>query len=99
MELNDWYLRGYYGLKLITAKLNTLLSDSASAPSKRSAQEDDDIAIPSSQMVKKLEELATNKLAEMIRQYKSGNKSWQGFDEAEIIAARELLDRDGNTER
>ena len=50
-------------------------------------------------MVKKLEELATNKLAEMVRQFKSGNKSWQGFDEAEIIAARELLDRNGNMER
>ncbi|CAE7176932.1 hypothetical protein CFE70_005594 [Pyrenophora teres f. teres 0-1] len=99
VELNDWYLRGYYGMKLVSAKLNSLLSDSASAPSKRNAQEDEDVAIPSSHMVKKLEELATNKLAEMVRQFKSGNKSWQGFDEADIIAARELLDRNGNMDR
>jgi hypothetical protein len=99
VELNDAYLRGYYGLKLLTSKLNTILSESTSAATKRSAQDDDDIPVPSAQTVKKLEEIATNKLAEIIRQHKSGKKGWQGYDEAEIIAARELLDRDGKTER
>lgn len=97
VELNDSYLRGYYGLKLLTSKLNadpTLTS--SSAPTKRNAQDDnDDVSLPSSQIIQKLEEIATNKLAEMIRNYKSGKKGWQGFEEAEIIAARELLDRDG----
>ncbi|KAI4928717.1 hypothetical protein J4E85_005335 [Alternaria conjuncta] len=98
VELNDAYLRGYYGLKLLTTKLNAILSDSDSA-AKRNTQEDDDVPVPNAQTVEKLEEIATNKLAEIIRQYKSGNKAWQGYDEAEIIAARELLDRDGKTER
>jgi hypothetical protein len=49
--------------------------------------------------VKKLEELATSKLAEIIRQFSSGKKGWTGYDEAEVIAARELLDRDGKIER
>ncbi|KAB2100683.1 hypothetical protein AG0111_0g10921 [Alternaria gaisen] len=95
VELNDGYLRGYYGLKLLTSKLNNALSDSTS---KRNAQEDDDIPVPNAQTVNKLEEIATNKLAEIIRLYKSGKKAWQGYDEAEIIAARELLDRNGKAE-
>ena len=95
VELNDSYLRGYYGLKLLTSKLNSILADSVSAPTKRPSQDDDEVPLPSPQIIKKLEEIATNKLAEMIRHYKSGDKAWQGYEEAEIIAARELLDRDG----
>ncbi|KNG49028.1 tetratricopeptide repeat domain-containing protein [Stemphylium lycopersici] len=95
VELNDSYLRGYYGLKLLTSKLNSTLSDSASAPTKRPSQDDDEVPLPGPHIIKKLEEIATNKLAEMIRHYKSGDKAWQGYEEAEIIAARELLDRDG----
>lgn len=99
VELNDSYLRGFYGLKLISSKLTRLLSESSSSTtSKRNlAQEDDDVSVPSISTLQKLEELATNKLAEIVRQYKSGNKAWQGFDEADVIAARELLDRDGQT--
>lgn len=61
--------------------------------------DDEDIAPPKLPSVKKLEVLATSKLAEAIRQYSSGSKAWSGLDEAEVIAARELLDRDGKTER
>jgi hypothetical protein len=96
IELNDSYIRGYYGLKLVSSKLIPLLSESTSL-SKRN--DEDDTAPPKLQSVKKLEELATSKLAEAVRQYSSGNKNWSGFDEAEIIAARELLDRDGKVER
>jgi hypothetical protein len=85
-------------LKLIASKLNNVLADAASA-SKRTPSDDDDVPVPSLETIKKLEELATNKLAEIVRQYKSGKKAWTGFNEAEIIAARELLDRDNNTER
>lgn len=99
VELNDSYLRGYYSLKLLTSKLNTILSDPASSSAtttRRNAQDDaEDVSLPSLSIVQKLEEIATNKLAEMIRNYKSGKKGWQGYEEAEIIAARELLDRDG----
>jgi hypothetical protein len=54
---------------------------------------------PKLQSVKKLEEIATSKLAEAVRQFRSGNKAWSDLDEAEVIAARELLDRDGKIER
>ncbi|KAJ5022587.1 hypothetical protein J3E73DRAFT_426423 [Bipolaris maydis] len=96
VELNDSYLRGYYGLKLLTSKLNnTLLSDPATSSAATTRRDDsDDVSLPSPEIIRKLEEIATNKLAEMIRNYKSGKKGWQGFEEAEIIAARELLDRD-----
>ncbi|KAJ4301294.1 Inositol phosphatase SIW14 [Kalmusia sp. IMI 367209] len=96
VELNDSYLRGYYGLKLVSQKLIPLLSGSSSN-SKRNA-EDDDIAPPKLPAVKKLEELATKKLGEIVRQYSASKQGQSGYDEAEVIAARELLDRDGRTE-
>jgi hypothetical protein len=99
VELNDSYLRGYYGLKLVTSKLLTVLSDSTSTSSsvkRGNAQDDDEVPIPKTATVKKLEELATTKLAEIVRKAGSGKT---GYDEAEVIAARELLDRDGKIER
>ncbi|KAF1942677.1 hypothetical protein EJ02DRAFT_401841 [Clathrospora elynae] len=99
VELNDSYLRGYYGLKFVTSKLNALLSEASSTSLKRNTQDDDDVPVPSIETVKKLEELATSKLAGIVRQFKSGKKGWMGYDEAEIIAARELLDRDAKAVR
>lgn len=104
IELNDSYLRGYYGLKLVTSRFSSLSPESSSSINKRNnnnnnAQDDDDVPIPAISTVKKLEEIATSKLAEIVRQYKSGTKGWAGYDEAEVIATRELLDRDGKVER
>lgn len=97
VELNDSYLRGYYGLKLLTSKLIPALSDSASTSNKRgNNQEEDDIPIPKIATVKKLEEIATSKLGEIVRNASSGKT---GYDQAEITAARELLDKDGKIER
>ncbi|KAF1920111.1 hypothetical protein BDU57DRAFT_463733 [Ampelomyces quisqualis] len=101
VELNDAYLRGYYGLKLVSSKLVPLLADSTSTPpSKRGSganQEDDEIPIPNIGTVKKLEEIATAKLGEIVRNATSGKTG--GYELAEVIAARELLDRDGKMER
>lgn len=96
MELNDSYLRGFYGLKFVSQKLLPLLSESPG--SKRNA-DDDDIAPPKLQSVKKLEEIATAKLGEIVRLYSGSKQGQSGYHEAEIIAARELLDRDGKAER
>ena len=98
IELNDAYLRGYYGLKLISQTLIPLLSSSSSSSevSKRNAEDDEvTVAPPKLQSVQKLEQLATAKLAEIVRLYGAGKKEWSAFDEAEVIAARKLLDRDG----
>lgn len=99
VELNESYLRGYYGLKLVTKKLIPILSETSNSSKRNNNAEEEDAPPPELETVKKLEELATSKLAEIVRQHGSGNKAWAGFDKAEVIAARELLDRDGKTER
>ena len=99
VELNDSYLRGFYGLKLVTSKLLPLLDDSTSTTVKRAAPDDDDIPLPSPDAVRKLEEIATRKLAKIVRAFKGGRKDGAGYDEAEVAAARELLGGEGKTER
>jgi hypothetical protein len=100
IELNDSYLRGYYGIKLLTSKLIPLLSDSPPTSNKRgNSQEEDDVPLPKLATAKKLEEIATNKLGEIVRNASAGKQGWTGYDKAEVIAARELLDRDGKIER
>ncbi|KAH7401980.1 hypothetical protein DE146DRAFT_450206 [Phaeosphaeria sp. MPI-PUGE-AT-0046c] len=100
VELNDSYLRGYFGLKLLASRLIEALSDSTSASlSKRgggNSQDDDEIPIPKLATVKKLEEVATAKLGEIVR---NGGKGQTGYDQAEIAAARELLDGGSKIER
>lgn len=59
-------------------------------------QEDDEVSIPKIGAVRKLEEIATSKLGEIVRSASSGNS---GYEQAEVIAARELLDRDVKIER
>ncbi|KAF1982367.1 TPR-like protein [Aulographum hederae CBS 113979] len=87
LELCNDYLRGYYGLKLTTKRLLDVLPSAGK-------QSDADLPPPSTETVHKLHELATRKLAEIVRRSASKEKGWEGFDPAEIIAARELLDRE-----
>ena len=53
-----------------------------------------ELAPPSAQAVTKLNEIATAKLAEIVRKSASGEKDWDGYSQPELIAARELLNRD-----
>ena len=104
VELNDSYLRGYYGIKLLVRVLLPLLSSSStnsSSSSKRSQDTDDDnnVPIPSLSTVQKLDELATTQLAAMVRDFTARKKGASGYDEAEIAAARELLGREGAAPR
>ncbi|XPT02053.1 tetratricopeptide repeat domain-containing protein [Ascochyta lentis] len=94
-ELNDSYLRAFYGLKLVASKLVPLLSDTPVSLKKRSDQDDDtnDVPLPSLTSVQKLDELATKKLGDMVRGFAGAKKGTSGYDEAEIIAAKELLNR------
>jgi len=77
-----------------TNKLQQLLARvSATAVSIKEAS-DDDLPPPSLSTVQRLNELATSKLAEIIRRSSTREKGWEGYEGSEIIAARELLDRD-----
>ncbi|KAI1138975.1 tetratricopeptide [Hypoxylon sp. FL0543] len=93
IELCDDYLRGYYGLKLTTRQL--LLSDSKKVSSNRN--DSDGFAMPDSTTLSRLDEMATEKLAEILRRSSAGEKGWQGYDEAEIKATRELLENESST--
>jgi hypothetical protein len=44
--------------------------------------------------VERLNETATSKLSEIIRKYTAKDEGYQGYDQAEIIAAQELLNRE-----
>lgn len=94
IELCDDYLRGYYGLKLTTKRLLSLLPDHSKPAPSSSDPIFGDLAPPSISAVQKLHELATSKLAEIVRRGSAKEPGWGGYDEAELIAARELLDRD-----
>lgn len=56
---------------------------------------DDDLPVPSVQVVQKLNQLATAKLAEIVRKASTEAPGWDGYDPAEVIAARALLNEDG----
>ncbi|OTB16884.1 hypothetical protein K445DRAFT_57831 [Daldinia sp. EC12] len=89
IELCDDYLRGYYGLKLTTKEL---LSDPSKLTPSRATS--DGFALPDVVTLGKLDELATEKLAEIVRRNSAGEKGWQGYDKAEVKAAKELLEGD-----
>lgn len=91
IELCDDYLRGYYGLKITSAKLLEVLPKGGKGAVTTA---DDDLPPPDRSTLERLNELATSKLAEIVRKSASGEKGWGGHDQAEVIAARALLDKD-----
>ncbi|KAI4599905.1 hypothetical protein KJ359_001641 [Pestalotiopsis sp. 9143b] len=91
VELCDDYLRGFYGLKLATRKL---LQE---PPKAAKPSNDDNFPSPDAATLRRLDELATGKLAEITRRFAAGEKGWQGYDEAEIVAAKALLEEESGT--
>ncbi len=57
----------------------------------------DGFSVPDSATVSKLDEVATEKLTEIVRRSSAGERGWQGYDKAEIQAARELLEKSTDT--
>ncbi|KAH9844453.1 TPR repeat protein oca3 [Teratosphaeria destructans] len=99
LELCEDYLRGFYGLKLSTDRLmRALEAGSGGGGGGKVARRGEadpgtgDLAPPSVETVKKLNEVATSKLGEIVRRAGSGEKGWDGYSEAELKAARELLE-------
>ena len=66
----------------------------AAPQSTRQSKGDTGLPPPSIETVKRLNEVATSKLAEIVRKSAGGEAGWQGYDEGEVIAAKELLNRD-----
>lgn len=52
------------------------------------------MVLPSKETLEALSEQATKKLGEIVRRHGAGEPLWQGYDEAEVTAARELLSED-----
>ncbi|CAK7222849.1 Inositol phosphatase SIW14 [Sporothrix curviconia] len=88
IELCDDYLRGYYGLKLVTS---FVLESGGKWPKKNNNSSTEDFTLPDTATVQRLAQLATEKLSEIVRRYTAKEPHWSGYDEAEIAAARELL--------
>lgn len=100
IELCNNYLRGYYGLKLTTKRLVEALPQASKWKERDNAEAIySDLPLPFIETVQRLEVLATEKLSEIVHKGTKGEKGWEGYDEAELIAARELLDRDGKIQR
>jgi len=100
IELCDDYLRGYYGLKLVTTFLlanNTELSAAASSSSRKQSSKDADeesgFSIPDTTTIQKLDARATEKLSEIVRRGSAREPGWEGYDADEVVAARDLLEQ------
>lgn len=71
--------------------------NTTSKPAKASSDVPGDLAPPSLESIKGLHEKATAKLAEIVRRATAGENGWDGYDKAELAAARELLDKGTQT--
>lgn len=89
IELCDDYLRGYYGLKLATS---FVLKNRGKWPKdKGNDKGSEDFVLPDTATVQRLAQLATEKLAEIVRRSTVGEPHWGGYDKTEVAAARDLL--------
>ncbi|KXT00893.1 hypothetical protein AC579_9274 [Pseudocercospora musae] len=92
IELCDDYLRGYFGLQISTTRLLEVLETGTNG--KKMQQTDGELAWPKVESMRNLNRVATAKLAEIVRRVGAGEKGWDGYHEAEVAAAKELLSRE-----
>jgi len=78
VELCEWYLRGWYGLRFTTDAILASPTVIAKIGMKRRTLE-------------ALNAKATERLAEIVRRAAAGEEGWTGFDAAEVQAASELI--------
>jgi hypothetical protein len=84
----------HYNWALLTHQQTSGRLLSSLRQSSRQSKSDDGLPLPDIKTVELLNQKATEKLAEIVRRSTSGEAGWEGYDTAELIAARELLDRD-----
>ena len=80
IELCEGYLRGYYGLLVVTRKLLAASKLTSTMPTEK---------------VERLQQLATRKLVEIVSKARREENGWEGYDEGEVEAAGRLLDEMG----
>lgn len=81
VELCEWYLRGWYGLRLVTGRILSLGGAGSGGGMDRGKAE-------------RLHRLAGERLRTIIRRSRKGEEGWTGFDEGEVAAAEELMEED-----
>lgn len=64
-----------------------------------SQAEDSEFAVPDTATLERLNELATAKLAEIVRRSAANERGWRGYSEAEVAAARGLLADDASANK
>lgn len=65
----------------------------------KNQSEDNAFQLPARATIEKLNQVATAKLAEIVRRSGANEPQWQGYNEAEIAAARALLDKSSDVIR
>ncbi len=66
----------------------------------RQSRTDAGLPLPDLKTVERLNEVATAKLSEIVRRSVAGERGWEGYEQAEVIAAKALLDtEDAKTSR
>ncbi|KAI1006546.1 hypothetical protein K3495_g1679 [Podosphaera aphanis] len=86
IELCNNYLRAYYGLKVVTDCILTRSFTGNEAVTTESEHLSTKL-----KTIERLNEIATAKLSEIVRNYLGGDADWQGYDKAEITATQDLL--------
>jgi len=86
VELCEDYLRGYYGLKKVT---DQILKDTDKA--KKGKTDPEVFQMPEQKTIERLNQAATDKLAEIVRRNTAGEPGWQGYKKDEVDAAKELI--------
>ncbi|KAL2010140.1 hypothetical protein VTN00DRAFT_5947 [Thermoascus crustaceus] len=89
VELCDDYLRGFYGLILASSRLLGSLSPTKSSANGSGKSGDE---LPPTEILERLNNLATRKLEDILKSRSSNIRKWQE-SQGELIAAQELLDR------
>ena len=83
------FVVGAAGLNILQVT-DLLLADHGKS---KKQPESDVFALPEPRTVEKLNQLATEKLAEIVRRNTAGEALWQGYDAAEVAAARKLIEK------
>lgn len=91
IELCDDYLRGYYGLKLVTDKLLNILMETTTRSRVGALQQSD------RKKIERLNVMATSKLSDIIRTGSSDETGNLGYDAIELSAVKNLLSQDSDS--